>query len=158
MCLYQREGTPLATRCRLRACLHLWYRGRTPLRRRRHRHTNGGPCAAATPSACIAGIGVHQSAEAPIDGAKLFGTPTRSSQQRVYAGEACCGKTAVDWFQGSNLHLAGDDRCERLACCLPPGIGDARRLVPRLVRRLFGHLLEDRSRGSESLAELRFLV
>lgn len=80
----------------------------------------------------------------------------RIAQHRVFRVDARRGKTSVGWFYGFKLHLVVNDRGELLAFCLTPGNVDDRRLVPHLVRRLFGKLFGDRGYISQALAEQLF--
>jgi IS5 family transposase len=62
----------------------------------------------------------------------------------------------MGWFYGFKLHLAVNDRGERLSCCLTPGNVDDRKPVPRMAKRLRGKLFGDRGYISASLTELLF--
>jgi hypothetical protein len=81
----------------------------------------------------------------------------RIGQHQVFTVDARRGKTSVGWFYGFKLHLVVNDRGELLAFCLTPGNIDDRRLVPRLVRSLFGKLFGDRGYISHKLAEELFI-
>jgi hypothetical protein len=70
--------------------------------------------------------------------------PKRISQHRVFAADARRGKTSMGWFYGGLLHLAVNDRGERLSCCLTPGNVDDRTPVAGMVKRLWGRLFGDR--------------
>jgi Transposase DDE domain len=82
--------------------------------------------------------------------------PKRISQHRVFATDAKRGKTSMGWFYGFKLHLAVNDRGERLSCCLTAGNVDDRAPVPRLVKGLRGKLFGDRGYISASLTQLLF--
>jgi hypothetical protein len=82
--------------------------------------------------------------------------PKRISGHRVFAADARRGKTSMGWFYGFKLHLAVNDRGERLSCCLTPGNVDDRKPVPRMAKRLRGKLFGDRGYISASLTELLF--
>ena len=82
--------------------------------------------------------------------------PKRISQHRVFATDARRGKTSMGWFFGFKLHLAVNDRGERLSCCLTPGNVDDRAPVPSMVKRLRGKLFGDRGYISAPLTQLLF--
>ena len=82
--------------------------------------------------------------------------PKRISQHRVFAVDARRGKTSMGWFFGFKLHLAVNDRGERLSCCLTPGNVDDRTPVPQMVKRLRGKLFGDRGYISAPLTQLLF--
>ena len=82
--------------------------------------------------------------------------PKRISQHRVFAVDARRGKTSTGWFYGFKLHLAVNDRGERLSCCLTPGNVDDRKPVPSMVKRLRGKLIGDRGYVSAPLTEMLF--
>ena len=84
--------------------------------------------------------------------------PARIHQHRVFAVDACRGKTWVGWFDGFKLHVVVNDRGEVLAFCLSPGNLDDRKPIPRLVHRLFGKLFGDKGSISAPLAEQLFLA
>jgi len=77
----------------------------------------------------------------------------RIPQHKVFAGLAQRGKTSMGWFFGFKLHLVVNDRGELLNVALTPGNVDDRQPVPRLVKRLFGHLFADRGYISQPLFE-----
>src|SRR5579875_3246281 len=82
--------------------------------------------------------------------------PKRINQHRVFAADARRGKSSMGWFYGFKLHLAVNDRGERLSCCLTPGNVDDRAPVPALVKRLQGKLFGDRGYISALLTQLLF--
>lgn len=82
--------------------------------------------------------------------------PKRIHQHRVFAVDAKRGTSSMGWFFGLKLHLAVNDRGERLACCLTPGNIDDRTLVPQMVERLRGKLIADRGSISAPLTERLF--
>jgi hypothetical protein len=82
--------------------------------------------------------------------------PKRITQHRVFATDAKRGKTSMGWFFGFKLHLAVNDRGERLSCCLTPGNVDDRAPVPGMVKRLRGKLFGDRGYISAPLTQLLF--
>ena len=82
--------------------------------------------------------------------------PKRISQHRVFATDARRGKTSMGWFFGFKLHLAVNDRGERLSCCLTPGNVDDRTPVAQMVKRLRGKLFGDRGYISAPLTHLLF--
>jgi Transposase DDE domain len=82
--------------------------------------------------------------------------PKRISGQRVFAVGARRGKTSMGWCFGFKLHLAVNDRGERLSCCLTPGNIDDRTPVPGMVKRLRGKLFGDRGYISAPLTQLLF--
>lgn len=82
--------------------------------------------------------------------------PKRISQHRVFATDARRGKTSMGWFFGFKLHLAVNDRGERLSCCLTPGNVDDRAPVPSMVKQLRGKLFGDRDYISAPLSQLLF--
>src|SRR5579863_1065437 len=82
--------------------------------------------------------------------------PKRISQHRVFATDAKRGTTSMGWLYGFKLHLAVNDRGERLSCCLTPGKVDDRAPVPYLVKRLRGKLFGDRGYISAPLTQLLF--
>lgn len=82
--------------------------------------------------------------------------PKRINQHRVIATDARRGKSSMGWFYGFQLHLAVNDRGERLSCCLTAGNVDDRAPVPALVKRLQGKLFGDRGSISAPLTQLLF--
>ena len=77
----------------------------------------------------------------------------RIHSHKVFEGWARRGKTSVDWFYGFKLHLVINDCGELLSLRLTPGDVDDRRLVPALVKELFGKLFGDRGYISQTLFE-----
>src|SRR3982750_1084032 len=59
----------------------------------------------------------------------------------------------MGWFYGFKLHLVINEQGERLGPTTPPGKGDARRPVRKLVRQLWGKLFGDRGYLSQELFE-----
>ena len=82
--------------------------------------------------------------------------PKRIHGHRVFAADAKRGKTSMGWFYGFKLHLAVNDRGERLSCCLTPGNVDDRKPVPTMVKRRPCKLIGDRGYISAPLTELLF--
>ena len=82
--------------------------------------------------------------------------PKRITQHRVFATDARRGKTSMGWFYGFKLHLAVNDRGERLSCCLTPGNVDDRTPVPQMRKRLRGKLFGDRGYISAPLTQVLF--
>jgi hypothetical protein len=82
--------------------------------------------------------------------------PKRISGHRVFAVDTRRAVSSMGWFFGFKLHLAVNDRGERLSCCLTPGNVDDRTPVPHLVKRLRGKLFGDRGYISAPLTQLLF--
>ena len=80
--------------------------------------------------------------------------PKRISGHRVFAVDARRGKTSMGWFFGFKLHLAVNDRGERLSCCLTPGNVDDRTPVLAMVKHLRGKVFGDRGYVSAPLTKL----
>ena len=77
----------------------------------------------------------------------------RIHAHKVFSGCARPGKTSVNWFSGFKLHLVINDCGELLSLRLTPGNMDDRRLVPELVKGLFGKLFGDKGYISQTLFE-----
>lgn len=77
----------------------------------------------------------------------------RIHQHKVFAGIAARGKTTMGWFFGFKLHLVVNDRGELLGFCLTPGNRHDIKVLPKLVKRLFGKLFGDRGYLSQALFE-----
>ena len=75
----------------------------------------------------------------------------RIAQHKVFAGVAHRGKSSTGWFFGFKLHLLFNDQGELLNLALTPGNVDDRRLVPRLVKRLFGKIFAYKGYLSKAL-------
>jgi hypothetical protein len=80
----------------------------------------------------------------------------RIHSHKVFRGCAKRGKSSVDWFFGSKLHLVTNDCGELLNLRLTPGNVDDRRPVPELVKELFGKLFGDKGYISQTLFETLF--
>jgi hypothetical protein len=77
----------------------------------------------------------------------------RIHQHKVFAGLAARGKTTMGWFFGFKLHLVVNDRGELLGVCLTPGNRHDVKVLPKLVKRLFGKLFGDKGYRSQPLFE-----
>lgn len=77
----------------------------------------------------------------------------RISQHKVFAGIAQRGKSSTDWFFGFKLHLVVNDRGELLGFCLTPGNRADVKVLPKLVKHLFGKVIADKGYLSQPLFE-----
>jgi len=77
----------------------------------------------------------------------------RIHQHKVFAGLAARGKASMGWFFGFKLHLVFNDRGELLGWCLTPGNRHDVKVLPKLVKRLFGKLFGDKGYLSQALLE-----
>ena len=77
----------------------------------------------------------------------------RIRQHKVFAGLAARGKTAMGWFFGFKLHLVVNDRGDLLGWCLTSGNRHDVKVLPKLVKRLFGKLFGDKGYLSQALFE-----
>ena len=77
----------------------------------------------------------------------------RIHSHKLFRGCARRGRTSVDWFFGFKLHLVTNDCGELLWLHMTPGNVDDRRLVPELVKELFGKLFGDKGYISQPLFE-----
>jgi hypothetical protein len=103
------------------------------------------------PSALVPLCGYLQSRKGQCSGISFIDSTAlklchnrRIHAHKVFAGCAKRGKTSVDWFFGSKLHLAVNDCGELLSLRLTPGNTDDRRPMPELVKELFGKLFGDK--------------
>jgi len=78
----------------------------------------------------------------------------RIASHKIFAGLAERGKTSTGWFFGFKLHLIINDRGELLNVQLTPGNVDDRKPVPKLVRRLFGKVFDDKGYISKPFYDL----
>lgn len=77
----------------------------------------------------------------------------RIHQHKVFAGLAARGKTWMGWFFGFKLHLVVNDGGELLGLCLTAGNRHDVKVLPKLVKRLFGKLFGDKGYLSQALFE-----
>lgn len=77
----------------------------------------------------------------------------RISQHKVFAGLAKRGKSSTGWFFGFKLHLVVNDRGELLGFCLTPGHRADIRVLPKLVKGLFGKVIADKGYLSQTVFE-----
>ena len=82
--------------------------------------------------------------------------PKRINQHRVFATDAQRAVSSMGWLYGFKLHLAVNERGERLSCGLTPGNVDDRTPVPHMVKGLRGKLFGDRRYISAPLTQLLF--
>jgi Transposase DDE domain len=77
----------------------------------------------------------------------------RISQHKVFAGIAQRGKSSMGWFFGFKLHLVVNERGELLGFCLTPGNRADVKVLPKLVKHLFGKVIADKGYLSQALFE-----
>jgi hypothetical protein len=77
----------------------------------------------------------------------------RIHPHKVFARLAARGKTSMGWFFGFKLHLVVNDRGELLGLCLTPGNRADVKVLPKLVKHLFGKLFGDKGYLSQPLFE-----
>lgn len=77
----------------------------------------------------------------------------RISQHKVFSGIAKRGKSSTGWFFGFKLHLVVNDRGELLGFCLTPGHRADVKVLPKLVKHLFGKVIADKGYLSQPLFE-----
>lgn len=77
----------------------------------------------------------------------------RISQHKVFVGLAKRGKSSTGWFFGFKLHLVVNDRGELLGFCLTPGSRADVKVLPKLVKHLFGKVIADKGYLSQALFE-----
>lgn len=78
-------------------------------------------------------------------------TNRRIQRHKVFAGLAARGQCSLGWFYGFKLHLVITEQGEILAFTLTLGNVDDRKLVPKLVKQLFGKLFGDKGCLSQAL-------
>lgn len=77
----------------------------------------------------------------------------RISQHKVFSGLAKRGKSSTGWFFGFKLHLVVNDRGELLGFCLTPGNRADVKVLPKLVKQLFGKVIADKGYLSQTVFE-----
>lgn len=77
----------------------------------------------------------------------------RISQHKVFKGLAARGKGSTGWRFGFKLHLVVNEYGELLALCLTPANRHELKVLPKLVKRLFGKLFGDLAYLSQPMFE-----
>jgi transposase len=77
----------------------------------------------------------------------------RISSNRVFAGLAKRGKTAMGWFYGFKLHIVINHKAELVAVKITPGNCDDRKPLPAMAKGLLGKLFADKGYISKVLFE-----
>ena len=77
----------------------------------------------------------------------------RIHQHKVFAGLAKRGRGTMGWCFGFKLHLAINDRGELLGFCLTPANRHEVKVLPKLVKRLWGKLFGDLAYLSQPVFE-----
>jgi transposase len=75
----------------------------------------------------------------------------RISSNRVFAGLAKRGKTAMGWFYGFKLHIIINHKAELVAVKITPGNVDDRTPLPAMAKSLAGKLFADKGYISKTL-------
>jgi transposase len=77
----------------------------------------------------------------------------RIKRHRVFKDMAARGKTSTGWFFGFKLHILINHLGEIVNVYLTPGNVDDRKVIPHLVKGIFGKLYADKGYLSKSLTE-----